>query len=461
MESERGERRSRPRLEILLVEDEPTIAQTLYETLGEEGHVVTLSHDGEQAMARLDAQVFDLVITDVRLPGPSGMEIFARLRREAPSTRVVLMSAYGTIADAVRALKENAAHYFAKPFDLHELLAVVEHLAEELASTGDLVRAAHEAEGAGDDPQLIGRTPELTAIKRSVAVIAPSQASVLIVGAPGTGKQLVARTIHTRSALGDRPFLVVRCAGRPEAELEAELFGSSAVAPFRIERRTGVLFEARGGTLYLEEVWALSSTVQARLLQALEDGTGGSPDGEVRVLASTSVELAPRVEQGLFRADLYYRLKVFELRLPLLFDRRPDLPLLVEHLYRRAGGRCPERLPLTPRAFAALNQHRFPGNVRELRHAIEHAVLLAGDQPIDLEHLPGDLRRPELPRGERESSPSSLPAAVREFEREYLLRTLTSVRGQKQRAADMLGISRKTLWVKLRQYGIHDFDNVD
>ncbi len=446
-------------LEILVVEDEPDILESIQDALGEHGHHVTPASDGEQAMRRLDGHRFDLAICDVRLPKVDGLEIFRRIRREQPESEVILMSAYGSVAEAVDAMKEKATHYLTKPFSLELLLNLVERVAEQRVLHTSLNERQLEIDSS-HRALLIGTSPAVETLRRRIAAIAVSDAAVLITGESGTGKELVARLLHEHSPRADKPFVAVNCAAFPDTLLEAELFGHEKGAFTGAQnKRMGRFQAAHTGTLFLDEVGDMSPTAQAKLLRALEDGSY-QPLGsdrtiqvDVRVVSATNADLQQRIEQGMFREDMFHRLKVFHLHVPPLRERLADFPMLVRHFYNQCTGDPTGTLRISPRAWAALKHHKFPGNVRELKHVLEHAVVLAKGKEIDVEHLPPEI----VGTGDMPSSVGPLQPlgpAIKEFEREYLIRALQQCDWQRTRTAEMLGISRKTLWQKLRQHGI-------
>ncbi len=307
------------------------------------------------------------------------------------------------------------------------------------------------------DARIIGDTLQMRSLKDRVRAVALSEGPVLISGETGTGKELVARTIHELGARAARPFLVINCAAFPDTLLEAELFGHERGAfTGAYTRREGRFVAAHGGTLFLDEVGDMSPGAQAKLLRVLAEGTL-EPLGsnqpvkvDVRIMSASNVDLTASIMASRFRQDLYYRLKLFHLRVPPLRDRRDDLPRLVDWFCWELGDRPPPRF--SPRAWAALSHHPYPGNVRELRNAIRHALALAGDGDVDLEHLPEDLRGRAPLRGRR--SRPSLAEAMCSFERDYILRALQEASWNKTAAAELLGISRKTLWTKLREHEI-------
>ena len=446
-------------LNILVVEDDSDIAQMIADQLRKEGHRAVVVGDGDIAMRRLDDEVFDLLICDVRLPGVDGLTIFRRIKQQSPLTPVILMSAYGSIPEAVNALKNDATHYLAKPFGIEDLLHAV-HEAE--AQVGfERQRAQVQEADAGIDPEItiIGESPPMRALKRLVRTVARAEGAVLITGETGTGKERVARTIHALSRRRDRPFVPVNCAAFPDTLLEAELFGHERGAfTGALQRRDGRFRAAEGGTLFLDEVGETSPGSQAKLLRVLEDGTyqplgsNATVRADVRTISATNVDLRGRIPEGKFRDDLYYRLKLFHLHVPPLRERRSDLPKLVEHFLIEITKK-PELPRLAPRAWAALSAYDFPGNVRELRHAVQHAVAMAGETDIDLVHLPPEIRGDDTDEPEA-SRFLPLSSASREFERDYLVRALREAGWNKTRAAKLLGISRKTLWQKLRSLGV-------
>ncbi|HVO30425.1 MAG TPA: sigma-54 dependent transcriptional regulator [bacterium] len=449
-------------LDILLVEDEPLLRMPLADAIRGAGYSLRVCSDGAEALAALDERVFDVVVTDLRLPKADGMQIFKKVRQVAPQTDVILMTAYGTVADAVGALKEGATDYLTKPFD-------VEHLLHRLAGLDRCRGLAKDLEAARTvlalrtrGPALIGKSPAFVRLLERIQTFGASDAPVLIVGESGTGKELVAKSLHEQSARHDKPFVAVNCAAFPETLLEAELFGHERGAfTGAVKKREGRFKAAHQGTLFLDEVAEMPLAAQAKLLRVLQEGTF-EPLGtntpvsvDVRVISATHRNLKDRIAQGLFREDLYYRLNVLQINIPPLRERRGDLPLLVEHFLRRFTPEGQNVPTVSPRAWAALSEYEFPGNVRELEHALQHACVLARGGEIDLSNLPSEMVGDVATAEKREEGTSLRPlsAAVREFEHAYLLRALKQTHGRKAEAAKLLGISRKNLWEKLRAYG--------
>ncbi len=441
-------------LEILLVDDEPTLRLSMGDALEDAGHRVTRAADGRVALEIVRARVFDVVVTDIRMPGLDGLSLFREVRESSPDTSVILMTAYGAVDDAVGALREGAYDYLTKPFEVGELLVRVGRIAERHALRAELDRARGQLARQETERELIGRCPPMVRLIDRIDTLAPSNAPVFIQGESGTGKELVARRLHALSERPDGPFVPVHCAAFPETLIEAELFGHERGAfTGAVRRREGRFKVASGGTLFLDEVAEIPLPAQAKLLRSLQEGTieplGTSEPVrvDVRIVSATHRDLKACVRAGTFREDLYYRLKVLDVRVPPLRDRRADLPLLVEHFLRRFD---PDSPGLTPRAWASLKSHDFPGNVRELEHAIHHGVVLARGGEVGLEHLPEDVvGTVAVPEGDGDDV-TPLTLAVKAFERDYIQRALRVAGGKKTRAAELLGISRKNLWEKLR-----------
>lgn len=455
-------------LSILLVEDEPPIRLSVGASLREAGHQIKMAADAEEAMAALGSHEFDLMVSDIHMPKGSGLELFRHVCVHAPSTDVVLMTAYGAVEDAVAALKQGARDYLLKPFDLDELILRIARIAEQRALKDRLLLAQSALRSRSDGSGMVGRTPQMARLRDRIETLAPSDAPVLITGESGTGKELVARRLHELSARRDRSFVAVNCAAFPEGLIEAELFGHERGAfTGAVKAREGRFKAAHGGTLFLDEVAEIPLPAQVKLLRVLQEGTieplgSNTPSKvDVRVISATHRSLKRFISEGKFREDLYYRLNVLDVALPPLRDRADDTPVLINHFLAELTKEGQTLPALTPRAYAALTSYHFPGNVRELKHAIEHAVVLSRGQEIDLEHLPKDVRgaasAPSSPDAKR-GVIGSLSAAIKEFERAYLLRALDATRGKKMDAAKLLGISRKSLWEKLRGYDITDSD---
>ena len=456
-------------LDILVVDDEAGVRMGIVYPLSDAGHQVVEASDGAEALRLLEERVFDVVICDVRLPKIDGLTLLRRLHRQSPRTAVILMTAYARVSDAVQALREGAYDYVTKPFDTAQFpLAVVGRIDERLTLEQDLRRARAELGAGGDDANtIIGRSPIMVRLQERMDTIAQSDAPVLITGESGTGKELIAHSLHERSTRRRGPFVAVNCAALPDTLLEAELFGHERGAfTGAVKKREGRFKLADGGTLLLDEIGEISPSAQAKLLRVLQEGTieplGSSTSlhVDVRVISATHQHLKGRIAAGSFREDLYYRLNVLDLAIPPLRERPGDLPLLLGHFLSRFTPRGRPLPSITPRAFAHLARHPFPGNVRELAHAVQHAVVLSRGGEIDLEHLPADLL--EGPAKDAPPGPFlPLAAAVRQFERAHLTAALSLAGNKRGHAAELLGISRKSLWEKLRSYNLPAPDKPD
>ena len=436
---------------------------------------------GGAAAELLATETFDVLLSDVRLPGLDGLSLVRTARQTAPLTDCILMTAFADIGDAIAALKVGAADYLTKPFDLDELLHHISRIDGTRALRRELTEVRRALSTQPGGVRMVGHSREMQKIQSRIEMIAPSDSPTLVVGESGTGKELVARMLHEGSPRAAKPFVAVNCAAFPDTLIEAELFGFERGAfTGAMKRRDGRFRSADGGTLFLDEVAELPLPAQAKLLRVLQDGTFeplGSDTAvkvDVRIVSATHRNLREQVAKGLFREDLFYRINVLDIALPPLRERAGDLPLLVEfflggHTRTDAAGKK-TRPVLSEDAYAALAAHEFPGNVRELAHAIEHAVVLAGSGEITLDHLPiavaeAALRHP----GSGAATPAAgagprlepmtvipLAQATREFEKCHLRRALAATGGKRVKTAERLGISRKSLWEKLRRYEIED-----
>jgi two-component system response regulator AtoC len=456
-------------LDILLIDDEPDLRLVLEEALRDADHRVVVAGDGVEGLNHALSKVFDVVICDVRLPKMDGLTLFRRIRQESPSTDVILMTAYAEVSDAVSALKQGAFDYLTKPFDIDELLLQLHRISEHRALRTELEQARVQLSGRKHETTLVGQSPIMRRVTSLIDMVAGSDAPVLVTGESGTGKELVARMLHERSARHAKPFVVVNCGALNETLIEAELFGHERGAfTGAVKKREGRFKAADGGTVFLDEIAELPLSAQAKLLRVLQEGTfeplgtNTSVKVDVRVISATHRNLKERIAEGAFREDLFYRVNVIEIPLPAMRERPGDLSLLVQYFLQRF---TPSGRPLptiSPSAWAALSQYSYPGNVRELSHALEHAVVLSGGGEIELRHLPSGISAQGVAAG-RGGGPEAvapeirpLHIALREFEREYLLRAMTQASSKRVRAAEMLGISRKSLWEKLRLHGISD-----
>lgn len=450
-------------LRILLVEDDENVSASLTAAVRAAGHVALTAGDGLAALEQIAVTAFDAVVSDLRLPRLDGLEVLRRVRETSPRTDVILMTSFANVPEAVQALKAGALDYLVKPFDPEELVMRLARLSEKRALAEEL-ESARARLAAGTDGAIIGESPPIVRLLDRLGTVATSDASVLVTGETGTGKELVARRLHARSGRAGQ-FVAVNCAAFPETLLEAELFGYERGAfTGAAKRREGRFRAAHGGTLFLDEIAEIPLPAQAKLLRVLQDrrieplGSDASVPVDVRLVSATHRDLKKAIAEGRFRDDLYYRLNVIGLHIPPLRERPGDLTLLLRHFLARftpAGAPVPEiRLD----AWRALSAYPFPGNVRELSHAMHHAVILSRGQLIELHHLPDDIAQLGSGAALDEQHVTPLAAATKAFERSQLVRALAVAGGKRSRAADLLGISRKNLWEKLRAHDISGSD---
>ncbi len=434
---------------VLVVDDEPTMQLLLEGFLEDEGYHVATVGSGLEALAQIDAREFDVVVADIRLPDVSGLAVLERSRSRNPATSVILMTGYATLDTAVEALRKGARDFLQKPFRLEDLARCLRRLRgretwREPEQT-DLSRC-------GAEQTLVGESEAMRAVREQIARYAPIPSNVLITGDSGTGKELVACAIHAASPRRHGPFVPVNCGAIPEALLESQLFGHVRGAfTSAVQANPGLFIAARGGTLFLDEIAELPFPLQVKLLRVLEErqvwavGASKPLSVDVRVIASTNRDLSREIEAGRFRADLFYRLDVLQLRLPALRERRSDIPLLVDHFIRRLNVKLNRRVHgIEPEALHVLVNHGWKGNVRELENLLERAAILGDGDAIRLAHL--------FPHAEAEtpaSRPADLRDAVRRFEREHIEGVLARTRFDKRRAARLLGISLASLYRKL------------
>ncbi|MBI4518523.1 MAG: sigma-54-dependent Fis family transcriptional regulator [Deltaproteobacteria bacterium] len=447
---------------VLLVDDERTILVSLRDSLRDAEIEVVTASTGDEALRLLRNGTFGVVVSDVRMPGLSGLELLAKIRDEGIDAPVILMTAYATIDQAVAAMKTGAYDYVTKPFPNEKVVRMVQN-AWALVSLRAEVRDLRAQRGTGLE-FLVGTSAPWARVLDKVWAVAATDSTVLIVGPSGTGKEMVANALHLLSRRKDGPFIKVHCAALPDSLIENELFGHEKGAFTGAVAEVKGRFElAHGGTLLLDEVDDIPLNVQVKLLRVIQERVierlgGGKPiPVDVRLLVTSKGRLEDLVEQGTFRQDLYYRLSVVQLHLPRLAERRDDIPLLLEHflalcshrMMRACGG-------FTPEALAVLTRYDYPGNVRELEHIVESCCALSSGGPIGTPLLPDRVRervqnQPALPRS---FNGQPLQEAIDEFERSYLETALREFEGKRAELADRLGISRKTLWEKLKKHGL-------
>ena len=436
---------------VLVVDDDPVTLTLLNEVLSKEGYGVDTALGGEEAIAKGMDQLFDVVITDVKMGDKDGMEVLRSFKKNAPDTTVIMITAFGSIETAIEAIREGAFDYISKPFKLEEIKITVQRALEQRRLLQENKQYRQELLGKYQFENFIGRTPQILQVYKTIAKVANTKSTVLIYGESGTGKELVARSIHYNSQRNHRPFIPVDCASLVETLLETELFGHVRGAfTGALSAKKGLFEEADGGTLFIDELSNLNLSLQTKLLRFLQDHeikrVGGTENikVDVRVIAATNQPLEPRIKKGIFREDLFYRLNVVSITLPPLRERKEDIPLLANHFLQKFSGEHHKAIShISPEAMEILMRYDWPGNVRELENTIERAMILSPHPII----LPEDLPQKVLGSEPAWPSPySEKPLSLKEVERRHILKVLQETGGNKKKAAEILGIDRTTLY---------------
>jgi len=441
---------------ILVVEDDDNTRNTLKKALSESGNEVILAPDGVAALGLMEERSPDLIISDIRMPKMDGMQLLKEVQKRYPSTQVILVTAYGKIETAVESMKEGAFHYLTKPINLDELEALVDRIKTQRGLELENEYLRDELRQRYGLETMIGKTPRMREIFEMIKRIGPTRANVLITGESGTGKELVAYGIHHNSPRSSKPFVAVNCAALSESLLESELFGHEKGAfTGAVQQRKGRFEIADGGTLFLDEITEISPPLQVKLLRVLQDrqfervGGNATLSVDIRLIAASNKDVEKAVEEGRFRDDLYYRLKVVSIHMPPLRERKEDIPLLVDAF---VGEFCEDnskqKMEVSPEVTEALAEHEWRGNVRELRNVVESMVVLSRGPRLTVADLPGEISQ------ESESGQLTLPRflPLGDVERRVILKTLEDVGGNRTKAAEVLGIGRRTLIRKLHEY---------
>jgi len=453
---------------LLLVDDEDALRTVMAERLTDAGFKVTEASSGEQALEKLERFAFDVLVSDLRLPGIDGREVLAAALQRYPGIIGIVVTGYSTVKDAVDAIKRGASDFISKLFQFEELLHVLESALEQRRLRSENQYLRQQLEQRDGLPGVVGRSQPMRDLCQMIETVAPSGATVLITGETGTGKEVVARAIHQTSPRRQQRFVALNCSAIPENLLEAELFGHARGAfTGAVTARQGRLEQADRGTLFLDEVGTMSAALQTKLLRVLQErefervGENRTIKVDVRVLAATNAELVKMVAEGTFREDLYYRLNVIALKLPPLRDRKEDVPVLVQHFLRKfvardgTGGIDVPDVMVSQDGMRRLMAYAWPGNVRQLENAVERALILRGTRPqIDVSDLP-----PEIQAVPVESAPTldlpevgvDLPELVGRIERDLISRALARTEGNRADAARLLGLKRTTLVEKLKR----------
>jgi len=455
---------------LLLVEDETPLRQAIAEQLTDRGYRVKQADSGEAALACLAEFAFDIIVTDLRLPGIDGSAVIERAVARYPHIIAIVVTGFGTVKDAVEAIKRGARDFVSKPFQIDELLHVLESAIEQRQLKSENAYLRSQLEERYKFEGIVGKSRPMERLFQLLETVAPTNSTILITGETGTGKEVVARAIHHNSSRRGNRFVALNCSAIPETLLEAELFGHVRGAfTGAIGNRQGRLEQAHKGTLFLDEVGTMSVSLQMKLLRVLQEreferiGDSNTVKVDVRVIAATNSELTRMVAEGQFREDLFYRLNVIPVELPPLRERKEDIPLLVQHFLDKfravdpAGGQPRAGITVAQDAIRRLMAYSWPGNVRQLENAIERAVAISAGRPqIDAADLPVEIQQAEPALPSTVSLPEDgldLDVFIAHVERELIERSLERTGGNKGRAAKLLNLKRTTLVEKLKRFG--------
>jgi len=461
---------------ILVVDDEKSILEFLEIMLGREGYSVVVVADAKAALEKIKTRRFDVVITDISMPGMNGIELLGQVKQQSADTAVIIMTAHGSTGSAVEAMKLGATDYLTKPFEIEEMKIAIQAALKTVALEKENRQLRTELGKTFSFDNIIGNSPAMLPIFDLIKRVSQTKTNIMILGESGTGKELVAHAIHRNSAESSEPFVVINCAAVPEALLESELFGHKRGSfTGATHDKIGIFQEADKGTLFLDEVGDIPLSVQVKLLRAIQQRSfrpvGGSEDVtvDVRIICATNKDLEALVAKGQFREDLFYRLNVIQIRLPSLRERREDISALAEHFLRKfAVVMGKEVKTISKEAMRMLGNYDFPGNVRELENLIERAVALESQSAVLPESLPqklllaagaGDASSPSsahTPSPVKLDGPFDLEKGVEEFERLHILKALEETKGGKKKAAKLLGISFRSLRYRIEKYAIAD-----
>lgn len=449
-------------LKILVVDDEESHRVMLKAVLGAEGYRVAEASDGTEALAAVDKEAFDLILMDIRMTNMDGIEALTEIRKISPQVPVLIMTAYASVKTAVEALQAGAFDYLTKPLDTEELKILIEKALDHYHLRAENISLKERLGDRFDFSRIIGRSRKMRALLETLAMVAPSDATVLLLGESGTGKEVVANAIHHNSSRAGQPFIKVSCAALPEALLESELFGHEKGAfTGATARREGRFQLAHQGTIFLDEVGEMSLPVQTKLLRVLQEKEFEPLGGirtvkvDVRLITATNRDLEQEVKAGRFREDLYYRLNVVPVMLPPLRERKEDIPPLADHflaIYRDKNRKSVKGI--SGKALDMLVRYDWPGNIRELENCIERAVIMAREEWIVPADFPPPLRVLSA-GGEREEMDIPSGITLDEMERALIVKTLAQAGGNRTKTAEILGINRRTLQNKLKIYGIN------
>ena len=454
---------------ILVVDDDAVARDLLADALKKEGYEVEAFSNGEEAIERGRRGRVDVVLTDIKMGTVDGLTVLREFKRFSPDTSIVLLTSFGSLEGAIEAIKQGAYDYLAKPFKKEEIKLVVRRSLDHSQLVRENARYRDELKGREDWSPLVGSSPAMLEVYKLVARVSEGRSTVLLQGESGTGKELIARAIHANSPRREKPFIPVNCGALPDTLLESEMFGYEKGAFTGAAGTKAGLFEAaNGGTLFLDEIGDLGPALQVKLLRVMQDhevrrvGGTSSLKVDVRIIAATNRDLEQFVKEGKFRDDLYYRLNVVRITLPTLTERKEDIPMLAHHfLQKYAGGSARAVRGFLPETMALLRQYRWPGNVRELENAIERAVSLSHGPLLTPDDLPAALHQAESPASDGSDQHDEVCLTLEEVEKRHLIRVLKETKGNKVKAAKILGIDRRTLYRMAERFGLELGDDPD
>jgi len=446
---------------LLVVDDEEPLRQLLEAELSDASeYAVDVAADGGEAINRIQAKVYDVILLDIRMPRVTGIDVLKFVQEYSPTTQVIILTNYADIKTAIETIKLGAYDFLAKPYDIEEIFNTVHRAIERRQLFIDNKLMKSELTRKAGSNELVGQSPAFVRLVDNATRFAESESFILIQGASGTGKELIANLIHRRSSRNNRPFVAVNCASIPDALLESELFGHEKGAfTNAFASKQGLVEVANGGTLFLDEVGDISPAIQPKLLRFLETGefrrVGGTNllQVDVRVVSATNKNLRDEVAAGRFREDLLYRLNVIVLPMPSLQERAEDIPLLSEYFLKQKA-KSKNVKTLSPGVVRLLQEYHWPGNVRELEHVIEGAILLSAGDVIGENDLQLSVHRPALSPPAFEPSPPGTGGTLEDLERAHIERMLRENNFNRARTAELLGISKKTLYLKIKRYGL-------
>ena len=447
---------------ILIVDDETAHCQMLEVVLKAEKYATQRAQDGQSAIEAVKERFYDLILMDIRMNRVGGIEALEKIKEISPDIPIIMMTAYASVDTAVQAMRSGAYDYLTKPLDIDELKILVAKALRHHQLEKENIFLKEQLGSRFDFSNIIGRSRAMKELLETVAMVAPSEATVLILGESGTGKELIANAIHQNSPRSSHPFIKVNCAALPETLLESELFGHEKGAfTGAVSRRQGRFHLAHKGSILLDEIAEMSMATQSKILRVLQErefepiGSSETVKVDTRIITATNKNLEEEVRANRFREDLYYRINVVNLNVPSLRDRREDIPLLVDFFLKRYAKKNHRNLKgFTPKAMDLLMRYDWPGNIRELENVVERSVIMMRGDFITPDEFPGVLKSLD-PEYEQISAEMLSGKSLKEMEKAMIMRTLQETDGNRTRAAEILGISRRTLQLKLKEYGVN------